>query len=392
MTRLVQHCLLFLTILVIHTDFASAAMEQFKEWYPEWGFIFARILEEKCQKEYQLYQGGITPGTKSYEKAHWLGAGPRSASVVPLVNCIVDESSEYQKSGMAAANVVLGLTPAILAALGSTVDETSLLYIFGRRPVLGFLLSAGSPGVPPRPLFEYRKFSELQERRPGRLNIPPLSFRGEALIWIAEHLIAVGSIINVAQLGYQLGSRVIMVFAPELTSLILLWLFLGTVAHMLAAFSLHLRVKIKNPHIREPGTWFKSWIAPWKVEKQTEFIIRHETLVYTCFSGFVSLLITAHIIFGTLVFSSALFISVRDCLPVVARLIGSVIACRMVLMYELSRLRRLCQGRDGEAPLYAITLPEEENQDRSVESGSSTELCRLTRTGTDSSTKPLIHG
>ncbi|RMJ08860.1 hypothetical protein CDV36_011514 [Fusarium kuroshium] len=349
-------------------------MEQFKEWYPEWGWIFARILENDCKDEYQLYLTSTTPGTRWYDKAFWLGAGPWSFSVVPLVDCIVEHSSEYQKSGMAAANVIPGLTPAILAALGSTVDETSLLSVFGRRPFLALCLSAGSPGVPPRPLFEYQRFSQLQEKRPGRLRLRSFPFCVEALIWIAEHVVALASIANVATLGYELGSRVIMVFAPELTYLTLLWLFLGTVGHIFAAFALRLRVRIKDPDILESNIWLKSWIAPWKAGGQTEFTVLPETLAYTCFSGFISLFNAAQIMFGTLVFSSVLFISVRDCMPVVGRLLASVIACRIVLMYELARIRHLCQERKGEPAVYLVKVMEDETQDGSPEeSGSSTQ-------------------
>ncbi|KAM0426399.1 hypothetical protein ACHAPT_008445 [Fusarium lateritium] len=371
MPRLARHgLLLFFVLLVVQVSSTSGTMEQFKDWYPEWGFIFARIVEVECQKEYQLYLTNTTRGTGWSDAAEWLGAGPWSASVVPLVNCIVRHSSEYQKSGMASANVFLGLTPAILASLGSTVDETSLIYIFGRRPFLALCLSAGSPGVPPCPLFEYRKFNQLHEKRPGRLRLRTFPFCAEALIWVAEHVVALASIANVVSVGYELSSRVIMVFAPELTYLILIWLFMGTVAHILAAIALRLRVEINEPPILDSVTWLKSWIAPREAggQRQTKFKILHETLTYTFFSGFISLFIAAYIMFGTLVFSSILFISVWDCMPVVGRLMASVIACRIVLMYELARIRHLCQERKGEPPVYIIKLPEEEgSQDRSPE-------------------------
>lgn len=377
MPQLFRPCFFLLfSFLIIHVGSASAAMEQFKEWYPEWGWIFARILENDCKDEYQLYLTSTTPGTRWYDRAFWLGAGPWSFSVVPLVDCIVEHSSEYQKSGMAAANVILGLTPAILATLGSTVDETSLLSVFGSRPFLALCLSAGSPGVPPRPLFEYRKFSQLQEKRPGRLRLRTFPFCVEALIWIAEHAVALASIANVATLGSELGSRVILVFAPELTYLPLLWLFLGTVGHIFAAVALRLRVEIEDPEITESGIWLKSWITPWKAGKPTIFTVLPETLIYTCFSGFISLFNAANIMYGTLVFSSVLFISVRDCMPVVGRLLASVIACRIVLMYELARIRHLCQDIERDDPIYLVKVLEEEILDGSrEESGSSTERC-----------------
>ncbi|CAM1502365.1 Fc.00g043490.m01.CDS01 [Cosmosporella sp. VM-42] len=357
---------LLITLVAIHVHPISAAMHPFQEWYPEWGFIFDRIIRDNCSSEYEFYLHGSVNKTYWDEHLRWLGTGSNGGLVVPLVNCILDYSSEIMKSGMAAANVVLGLTPTILATLGSGIDETSMLSIIGRRPFLALCLTAGSPAVVPIRLFQYRKVTEALDDRKGRLKPLFFAFWAEAIILVVEHLLVFAAIGNIAHLGYELGSRVTLVFAPHLTYLVLVWIFMGTFTHLLAAIALGLRIKIKETEIddskiknarrgdpkikgvrRNGLVWrIRTWITPWETNRKVTFAISPETATYTILSGFISLYTTAHILFGTLVFSSMLFISVRDSIPVIARFLASVIMCRIVLMYELARLRHLCHTED----------------------------------------------
>jgi hypothetical protein len=64
-----------------------------------------------------------------------------------------------------------------------------------------------------------------------------------------------------------------------------------------------------------------------------------ETYWFTIFSWFTAILTVCHVIYGTLTFSSMLFISVRDSIAVIGRYFLSVMCCRIVLMYELAELR-----------------------------------------------------
>jgi hypothetical protein len=359
-----QHVLvLFITLLILHVGSAKADMQPFHHFYTEWGFIFERIIRVNCSAEYDIYTDGKMPRSKWYETSRWLGSGSTSANVVPLADCIIKNSPEYMKAGMAAANVVLGLTPAILSSLGSSVDETSTLFVCGRRPFLAICLCLGSPGVPPLRLFEHRQLSQPLERRQGRLKLELYSFATEVLILIAEYVIVFASIANVAQLGYEMGSRVVLVFAPHLSYLILLWLFIGSSAHIFAAVSLSLRVRIEHEEYEDDGatSGLQSWIIPWCRKGTTKIFFLPETLFYSFFVGFVSLLIAAHIIFGTLVFSSVLFISVRDCMPLIGRLMASVIVCRVVLMYEIAKIRHLCWAEDP--PFLTFEDPEDKVDD-----------------------------
>jgi hypothetical protein len=59
---------------------------------------------------------------------------------------------------MTSAAVLLGLTPFILASLGSNTTELAL--ISSRRPILAILLVLGSPSVNPIRTFAYPNLAE----------------------------------------------------------------------------------------------------------------------------------------------------------------------------------------------------------------------------------------
>jgi hypothetical protein len=76
---------------------------------------------------------------------------------------------------MASAGVLLGLTPTILAAVGSSADETVMLFILSKRPLLVVFLVGGSPAIFPMRSFEYQDPIGLLRERGGRLYPPRLS-------------------------------------------------------------------------------------------------------------------------------------------------------------------------------------------------------------------------
>ncbi|KAK5992081.1 hypothetical protein PT974_05478 [Cladobotryum mycophilum] len=342
MPRFILSLPLLVAILAFLIPSVSASDRQFQHWYPEWGFIFDHFLHTNCSSEYNLFLNGKKNRTEWELTSHWLGAGSSAALVVPVVDCILDHSPEYVKTGMAGANVVLGLAPTILSTLGIGVDETALLSVIGKRPFLALCLSVGSPAVQQLRLFQYSKLTEVLDDRNGRFPSAFFSLHTEVIILVIEYLAVFASIANVASLGYQLGFNTVVTFAPHLTYLFLLWAFLGAIPHMVAAWGLYLR--IDSDHGKGDGLIggrLKRWATPWMMRGPVKFWIVKETPLYILLSFFLSLLTSCHVIFGTLVFSSTLFISVRDSIPIIARLLASVILCRIVLMYELSRLRHL---------------------------------------------------
>lgn len=85
--------------------------------------------------------------------------------------------------------------------------------------------------------------------------------------------------------------------------------------------------------------WIKSFFRPSNHQEPLKVHLARETYAFHFISRFTSILIGLHVIFGTLAFSSLIFISVRDSLIVVARFMASMVCCRVILVYELAVLR-----------------------------------------------------
>lgn len=105
-----------------------------------------------------------------YDKIDWFGGGdPRSALTQPLILCILNSTTEDVKSSMSSAQILLGITPTILALLSASAAEVSVISVVTKRPILAFLLSLGSPSVFADHPFEHSNTVELLRNRRGRL-------------------------------------------------------------------------------------------------------------------------------------------------------------------------------------------------------------------------------
>jgi hypothetical protein len=326
-----------LLLLGFHLRFAWAARDQFKKWYPEYGFIFDRILHTNCTKEYDTYLHA-TKNTSHVDR--YTGGGWTNQLAQPVVNCILENTSEFIKSSTGSAQVLLGLTPSMLAVLGPSTEETSLLFVIGRRPFLALCIAAGSPAVFPMRSFDNKDPIGLLKDHEGRLRSPPLSYARAPIIVALEYLVVIAAIANIATLSKELGVQVVCNYAPHLTYLVLLWAFLILIIHGSGSIALFLRARVSCE--RSSNTilrWIRIQFTPFEKQRPINVHMIPETYWFTFFSWFTAILTVCHVIYGTLTFSSMLFISVKDSITVIGRYFVSVICCRIVLMYELATLR-----------------------------------------------------
>ena len=327
---------LVLLVLAMYLPTASAATNQFQNWYQEFAFIFETILHQNCTKEYDMYLTG-KKHINGFDRL--TGGDPTNQLAQPVVNCILSSTSEFIKSAMASAQVLLGLTPTMLAVLGPSTEETSVLFVVGRRPFLALCLAAGSPAVFPMRSFDGQDPLNILKERQGRLRPPQIQGIHENVIMIVQYAVTIGAITNIAMVSKQLGVSVISNFAPHSTYLVLLWAFLILLLHCSGSFALMCRVRVISEGDDTGLSWLRRQFVPVNDRYRVRVQLIPENYWFVFFSWFTTILTICHVIYGTLVFSSLLFISVRDSLPVIARYMVSVICCRVVLMYELASLR-----------------------------------------------------
>ncbi|ERF73914.1 hypothetical protein EPUS_05926 [Endocarpon pusillum Z07020] len=335
--------LTFSFILITQISFTSADWDNqlLEKFFPGYNDGFQRILRENCSEQYADYLVNKDNSIKVDSILRGFGLDrPHS----PVVECILNAAPEFVKSKMASAQVLLGLTPTILATLGSSPLETAMLAIVARRPLLALFLAAGSPSVFAFRSFEYTKaIEDLPERHIDR---PRFLLRAHKVVAILQYLLAAASIANVGELAYRLGALVIVTITPSKEYIVALWAFLGMIIHVLGVLTLRLRIEMTSK-TTENGNAHRHPHTLNLVTSQSELLARQEAIRMTILpeswkfflaSWVTSTFTACHIIFGTLVFSTMLFISVTDSLIVIARLMASVIACRIILNSELTTL------------------------------------------------------
>ena len=247
---------------------------------------------------------------------------------------------------------MLGLLPTVLSLAGTSTIESGLLAL--RRPLLALLVGVGSTSVFPMRTNEYKDPVEMLRARKGEYKLQPRrSAVWERTIVGMEYLFAVLAIANLAQCSYVLGTRAVCSFSFETAYAPMLWAFLAIPCHVFGAIAVFLRVKIEEENVvsrKQP--FFSRLRAELHRRLRMEFQVsssqpratlglRVESNWFLFISWFTSTGIVLHIILGTLVLGSTLFISALDADQVVAQFLASTLVCRAILTYELRGMRRV---------------------------------------------------
>lgn len=340
-----------LCILGLFTSLATSATDiSFRDWYPEYGPIFQHTLEKHCLAEYDAWATGQRPGADDY-----IANGTTSAGQA-VVQCILSSTSEFMKANMASAAVLLGIMPFALSVLGSSSEESALLYVIARRPLLTTLLLAGAPVVVALRPFEYKDPVGILRAREGRFY--SFHIRRSWVILVLEYVVALASVANVVHVTYGLGVGVTTMILPDSSYLPGVWAGTGIAVHIIGALCLKSRLRLLTPK-GEPLLQSELTLS---ADKNITVETVPETKQFLALSWLTSTSTTFHVIFGTLAFSSMQFVSVRDAFGVIGRYTASVTVCRVVLMYELSGLRTAVDsisivpspGDDGQDPVDGL--------------------------------------
>lgn len=255
---------------------------------------------------------------------------------------------------MQSAAVLLGLLPTILSLAGSSTVELGL--VARARPVLAVLLALGSPAAGPVRAFEHPDPGEVLMGRGGGFRVPKFRrWRGmNWVICVAQYLLVVAAVVNVGVVSWQLSVRTICSFAMESAYLPGVWAALGLAVYACGALAVWLKVDLRHSGVPRKGRfdslrWIRSEVTLGFQQPEIDLVAKQDTLLSVVVAWMASTGTILHIILGTLVFSSVLFISTQDATLVVAQYLASTLVCRAVLIYELRGLSETVLVREWDS-------------------------------------------
>ncbi|KAI0508845.1 hypothetical protein F5B22DRAFT_618937 [Xylaria bambusicola] len=321
----------------------ASPTHQFDHFFPGWNNLVQNILRENCSEPYAEYLADNLNLTLGFQSL-----------VNPVIDCILEEFPEFRKAELATGALVLGLIPTILQSIGSSTVETALVGL--RRPVLGFLISAGSPAVSMMKTNDFaRAVTEFVEGgEPTELGIESLRWSAGRATWavliaILEYVIVGGAVANVLHLAWELGYHAVAIFAPNTIFGVPLWTLGAALIHVAGCAALWVRIRIRTVDARSgPGytvstkplnTWVPAQFLPAVFQPPIVFELRRDrssSFWFYSLTWAISIGILAQVAFGTLVLSGLLFFSLADCLIIVGRYTVSAVACRAVVRLELA--------------------------------------------------------
>ena len=311
------NCLVSFTSITIASSF-----------YPRYTPILMNLSQNVCSEKLALIEG--------------VSYSPDRAPSPPLAvhycygheNCILANLPAAYLANYQAASVIMGLTPTLLASLGPSVAEISLLS--AHRPLLSFLISLGAPVVYPTRVSEFTDPFLLLKRKEHMPKPPLLGRSSTVLCSILEYAFSLAAAASIISTSAQLGEKTFLVWACTNKVMPLVWTFMSVAIHAMA--TLGYKVALHSSK-RQLGQEHPSNIPDGSKRSarkrvlgristivQSEFRIcahRQRLLVHpldgsndlsgwgvllSCSAGLASF---CHVVFGTLIFSSLTFISLR---------------------------------------------------------------------------------
>lgn len=329
---------------------------QFDHFFPGWNWRVQAILRDNCSEPYDAYLTGQVDES--------LG---KQSLVNPVIDCVLEAFPESRKAELATGALVLGLIPTILQTIGSSTAETAIVGL--RRPLLAFLISAGSPTVSMMKTSDFANAitgfvggDGIEDIGIRSLRSSPVAGWWAVFISLAEYAVVAGAVANVLHLAWSLGIYAVAIFAPDTIFGVPLWTLGAALIHLAGCLAIWVRVRMhtvesgsrkrnKEYHhhyhqsahgtiiTRPLDTWVPTQFIPSVFHPAQTLELRQDRSSKVWFytlSWIISIGILAQVAFGTLVLSGLLFFSLADCLTIVGRYTFSAVVCRAVVKLELS--------------------------------------------------------
>jgi hypothetical protein len=161
-----------------------------------------------------------------------------------------------------------------------------------------------------------------------------------------------------------MGVRAVLVWFCDASYWPLLWVVLATVIHIIAVLSLRFAIRRKPSSSPPPhdsrGSKLNSITTSLLTFLRSEFTLSANATSqvrdrYSVHLGPLAVLLQymgalsalAHLIFGTAMFSSLIYIGNADAIPIIQRFMGAAIVSRIVLQFEIGGMMRGLRGGAG---------------------------------------------
>ncbi len=333
-------------------SYVAPSPQKYTYWYGAWRPQLTIISEGVCNLSLDAYRGNATARET---------LGPVRDYCWTHSNCILQTITEDITQSIAGASILLGLTPTILSVLGPSVAEMALLSM--HRPLLSLLLSLGAPAVYPGRFLVWEDPLRANEPQTGAWVVHRLPTRWAVVVSVVEYILALGAITVSVQNAWNMGVRAVLVWFCDSTYWPLLWVVLSVVIHTMAILAL--RVAIRRKHSPadsgspEPRPKVRGFL-----NKAFYFLCReftptansatqvrdhydvHLGPLAVIFQYIGALAALVHLIFGTAMFSSLLYIGNTDAISLILRFAAAAVVCRVVLQFEIGGMIRVGKERD----------------------------------------------
>ncbi|KAI2603607.1 hypothetical protein GGR54DRAFT_460212 [Hypoxylon sp. NC1633] len=333
---------------------------QFEMWYPDHATFLADTSRGICNLTLRDYRA-------AYEAPRGSTIGSKIQSICYRHEaCILSQYGENVQANAQGASIVLGLIPTFLSVLGPSVSEIYLLSI--HRPLLAMLISIGSPSYYVPRLLDYHAPARLLNAESDMLQIS-FSSRWMVPLIVFEYLATLGASALVLYTTVEMGQKTTLAWGCTTQFAPLLWAVLALVPHILVTGGYAVLSWItdseqparqQNRQYREndqesvprekPTTTLGTGLLD--VFEREVTICAEQKLRRGAVERGSRLTVALHILaewlsyvlwaFGTAVFSSLLFVTVRDVFRFIFwRLVFSAVVCRFILIIELTGLRKV---------------------------------------------------
>lgn len=169
------------------------------------------------------------------------------------------------------------------------------------------------------------------------------------------------AISNVGELCYEIGVQSVTSITQSVQYLPGIWIFVGVFTHILGAYIFGIiRDRPKRVNLRQAFSvlnwwqWARKQFSPARRIDKIELKFLPCSLPEVILSWFTGVIGTVNVVWGSVIFSSLLFISIKDALTIVLRFMGSAIVCRAIARYEICVIRDATTKEEQSVSLHNL--------------------------------------